>query len=102
MKPKKSATQPATFKKRGKRLHLWTRPLFPDQIYRKQEGPAYFGLGPTVIDEKIKTGEIPAPMKLSDTGYAEGWLGQTIIDWQQSRLVKHRELEQQRAARKSA
>jgi hypothetical protein len=42
--------------------------LDPYQIICLSEGRKYFGYGPTQIDEKIKSGEIPAPIALSDTG----------------------------------
>ena len=80
-------------------------PINPDFFYRLIEGPKYFGYQLTTQDEKIRTGEIPAPVKLSDTGRACGWFGRAILDWQKSREVhaekllppvprrKHRRLE---------
>jgi predicted DNA-binding transcriptional regulator AlpA len=63
------------------------RPLVVGQIYRRSEGPAYFGLQSSQIDEKIKSGEIPPPFPLTDTGRASGWLGQTILAWQAARIA---------------
>jgi predicted DNA-binding transcriptional regulator AlpA len=57
-----------------------TGDLDPNQIVRPREGRKYFGYGPTQIDEKIKSGEIPAPVALSASGRAKGWLGQQIIE----------------------
>jgi hypothetical protein len=54
--------------------------LDPNQIVRFRQGRKYFGYGPTQLDLKIRAGEIPAPITLSDTGRAKGWLGQQIID----------------------
>lgn len=54
--------------------------IYPFQIVRKHKGGPYFGYAPNQIDEKIKTGEIPAPIPLSATGRAMGWTGQMIID----------------------
>jgi predicted DNA-binding transcriptional regulator AlpA len=64
--------------------------LDPYQIVRLREGRKYFGYGPTQIDEKIKSGEIPAPIALSDTGRAKGWTGRQIIDHHRRRLEKQR------------
>lgn len=63
------------------------RPLHPNEIVRKCDGPKYFGYGHTEIDAKIKSGEIEAPIALSDRGRAKGWTGQQIIDHQQKRLA---------------
>jgi predicted DNA-binding transcriptional regulator AlpA len=60
--------------------------LHPNQIIRKREARKYFGFGPTQLDEKIKSGEVPKPMRLSDSGRALGWLGKQIIE-------HHRKLE---------
>jgi hypothetical protein len=59
------------------------RPLHPNEIVRKCDGPKYFGYGHTEIDAKIKSGEIEAPIALSESGRAKGWTGQQIINHQQ-------------------
>lgn len=58
------------------------------RIIRLSELPTYVGLQRTQIDELIKAGEFPAPVKLSDTGRAKGWLEHEIVAWQQMRLAK--------------
>jgi len=58
------------------------------RVIRLSELPAYVGLQRTQIDELIRRGEFPRPMKLSDTGRAKGWLEHEIIAWQQERLAK--------------
>lgn len=63
------------------------RPLVPDHIYRPHEARHFFGYKPTQLDEKIRLGEIPAPIPLSDTGRAVGWLGRQIIEWQAKRVA---------------
>jgi predicted DNA-binding transcriptional regulator AlpA len=63
------------------------RSLHPDQIYRPSEARLFFGFRATQLTEKIKAGEIPAPMKLSDSGHAVGWLGSVIIAWQAARVA---------------
>jgi hypothetical protein len=66
------------------------RPLHPNEIVRFRDGPKYFGLGMTQINEKIKAGEIEPPMALSDSGRAKGWTGQQIINHQQRRLLSRK------------
>jgi predicted DNA-binding transcriptional regulator AlpA len=60
--------------------------LDPWQIVRFRDGKKWFGYGPTQLEEKIKSGEVPKPMRLSDSGRALGWLGKQIIE-------HHRKLE---------
>jgi predicted DNA-binding transcriptional regulator AlpA len=59
--------------------------LGPNDIVRKRDGAKYFGYKHTQIDEQIKRGAIPKPIKLGPR--AVGWLGSQIIDWQR-RLVE--------------
>jgi predicted DNA-binding transcriptional regulator AlpA len=61
--------------------------LHPNQIVRMNEGPKFFGYKATQLPEKIKSGEIPAPFPLSDTGRAKGWTGRQIIEHQSRRLA---------------
>jgi predicted DNA-binding transcriptional regulator AlpA len=68
------------------RLHD-TTPINPDFVYRVSDGPKYFGFLPTALDQKIKSGEIPEPLFLSDSGRARGWLGRTILQWQADRAA---------------
>src|SRR5690242_6400367 len=65
-------------------------PLIAHYFYRKH-GPTarhVIGLGPTMIDKKIRTGELPAPIQLFEGGKALGWYGQTLIELMQSRIAK--------------
>ncbi|MDF0521590.1 hypothetical protein P0R31_30550 [Bradyrhizobium yuanmingense] len=59
--------------------------IHPDHFYRMVDGPAFYGYGPTVLAEKIETGEVPKPISLSESGRARGWFGRTILAWQRSR-----------------
>lgn len=68
--------------------------LCPDHFYRLADGPHFFGYGPTVLAEKIETGEVPRPISLSNSGRARGWFGRAILAWQRSR--------EEAAARQSA
>jgi predicted DNA-binding transcriptional regulator AlpA len=64
-----------------------SRSLVADQIYRPSEARHFFGFKPTQLTEKIRLGEIPAPIPLSDSGRAVGWLGSQIIEWQAQRIA---------------
>lgn len=61
--------------------------LDPNQIFRPREARKYFGLGHSQIAVKVKAGEIPAPIKLSGSGAAVGWLGSQIIEYHKYRLA---------------
>ena len=58
------------------------------RIIRLRDLPTYVGLQRSQIDELIKRGEFPKPIKLSDSGRANGWLEHELIAWQQERLAK--------------
>jgi hypothetical protein len=64
------------------------RPIHPDWFYRLSDGPKFFGYGPTTIDDKIRSGEIPPLVSRSDSGRAKGWFGRVIIEWQAARQAK--------------
>src|ERR1700686_214868 len=82
-----------------------TKPLGPNQFVRLSEGPLYFGLRMTQIDEHIQTGAIPAPITISDltekgkASRARGWVGKQILEWQERRLAKPRPVRQHRSAK---
>jgi prophage regulatory protein len=44
------------------------------------------GLGRTAIYQKIKAGEFPAPIPLSNNGRAVGWDSEAINAWIESRI----------------
>jgi hypothetical protein len=50
------------------------------RIYRKHEGPKFFGLQSSQLEEKIRSGEIPAPVSLTKSGRAKGWFGWQIAE----------------------
>jgi predicted DNA-binding transcriptional regulator AlpA len=58
------------------------------RIIRERDLPQYVGLRRTQIAQLIARGEFPAPIKLSDSGRAKGWLEADLIVWQRSRLTK--------------
>ena len=51
----------------------------PGRFYRKSVARKFFGYGSTMLEEKIKSGELPTPRSLDDYGRACGWYGRTII-----------------------
>lgn len=55
-------------------------PLDPHQIVRRCDGTKYFGFKHSALELKIRDGEIPLPIPLSEKGRATGWTGQQIID----------------------
>jgi len=62
-------------------------PINPDLLYRITDARKYFGLRPTQLTERIKSGDIPPPVKLSTSGRAAGWFGRQIIAWQAERIA---------------
>jgi predicted DNA-binding transcriptional regulator AlpA len=62
-------------------------PLSPDLFYRITDARKYFGLKPTQLSERIKSRDIPPPVKLSASGRAAGWFGRTILAWQAERIA---------------
>jgi hypothetical protein len=64
--------------------------LHPDYFYRVHEAGKFFGYSNSVLHLKIASGEIPAPIALSDApkSRARGWFGRTIIRFQQEREAK--------------
>lgn len=54
--------------------------LDPDAIIRRDQGPKYFGLKRTQLDEGIRRGVIPRPFVLIEGGRATGWTGRQIIE----------------------
>jgi hypothetical protein len=64
------------------------QPLYPDRFYRLTDAHYYFGYSPTILTVKIKSGEIPPPVSLSDSGRAKGYFGRVILAWQAERQEK--------------
>jgi hypothetical protein len=53
--------------------------LLPNEIVRLFDGPKYFGLKPTALNDAISKGLIPRPMALTVGGRAKGWTGAQVI-----------------------
>jgi hypothetical protein len=62
--------------------------IHPDHFYRYNEGYKWFGYMSTQMNERIKSGDVPMPISLSDHGRARGWFGRSIIAWQREREEK--------------
>jgi predicted DNA-binding transcriptional regulator AlpA len=60
----------------------------PNEIVRTKNGKKVFGLGPTQIAKKIKLGEIPTPIKLSESGRASGWTGRQINEYRRQQAQR--------------
>jgi predicted DNA-binding transcriptional regulator AlpA len=78
----KAKTTKTTIKKKQKPKPAALLQLSPFQIIRRCDAAPYFGYGHAQFDELIRTGRLPAPMKLSEGGKATGYTGQMIIDHQ--------------------
>jgi predicted DNA-binding transcriptional regulator AlpA len=83
MKPSKRAAAAPRNRDRKRERKPPSAQLCPDWFYRLVDPTRYFGYSPTQLDEKIRTGQVPAPISLSDSGgRAKGWFGRQIIAWQ--------------------
>jgi predicted DNA-binding transcriptional regulator AlpA len=57
------------------------------RIIREAELPAYTGLKKSQINNMIEAGEFPAPIRLTESGRAKGWLETEITQWQLRRAA---------------
>jgi hypothetical protein len=72
--------------------------LHPNQIVRFRDGPKFFGLKHTQLQEAIDRGEIEEPFALTDSGRAKGWTGAQILEHHRKRIeASKREAEAKRA-----
>ena len=86
MKPSKRAAAAPRNRDRKRVRKPPSAQLCPDWFYRLVDATRYFGYSPTQLDEKIRTGQVPAPISLSDSGgRAKGWFGRQNIAWQAAR-----------------
>jgi prophage regulatory protein len=58
-----------------------------NRIYRLADLPQIVGLKRTQIAEKVKAGEFPRPIPLSDSGRAVAWLESDLEAWLNSRIA---------------
>jgi len=59
----------------------------PTRILRKPEVMKFAGMRHTQLNEHIAKGEFPAPIKLTDSGRAVGWLEHELIEWMERRTA---------------
>lgn len=58
------------------------------RILRRPEVREFSGKADTQIDDAMKRGEFPRPIKLSDSGRSVGWLMSELIAWRDARVAK--------------
>jgi prophage regulatory protein len=58
------------------------------KLIRRRDLPTFAGLHRTQIEELVKKGEFPKPIKLSDEGRAVAWFEDEIAAWQEARNAK--------------
>lgn len=58
----------------------------PNRILRRKDLPGYVGLQRTAIDDAIRAGRFPAPIKVGVR--AVGWIESEIVEWQQNRIAE--------------
>jgi prophage regulatory protein len=59
-----------------------------DRFLRLREVELFAGLKRTQINDLIKAGAFPAPVRLSDGGRAVAWLASELATWQAARIAK--------------
>jgi len=67
---------------------------------RKPEAQNFTGYGETVFDEKVAAGELPQPIRLTDSGARRslGWLRTEMEAWLKKRIaVRDAELAQRKS-----
>lgn len=63
------------------------RPLVAREMYRLKDAARFFGYSLHRLEDLIRTGELPAPLALSDAGRAKAYLGSQILAWQAERVA---------------
>jgi predicted DNA-binding transcriptional regulator AlpA len=63
------------------------RPLVPHEMYRLKDAARFFGYSLHRLETLIRTGKLPGPMALSDSGRAKAYLGSQILAWQAERVA---------------
>jgi len=59
----------------------------PNRLYRQSDVEQFVGLKRSQINELVRTGDFPKPLKLTDRGRAKAWLESELVEWQQRRIA---------------
>jgi len=62
----------------------------PGRVLRLPEVLEFAGLGRTQLLEYVARGEFPAPIRITQSGRAIGWLETELLDWRSSRVAARR------------
>lgn len=62
-------------------------PINPDFFYRRLVCPLYLGLELTQLDVKIKEGEFPPFIQISESGRAQGYYGSQLLEIKAKRIA---------------
>jgi prophage regulatory protein len=62
----------------------------PRRLIRRKDLLLLIGMGRTKVEEMVKAGEFPKPIKISDRGRAVAWFSDEIVAWQKARDAKSR------------
>jgi predicted DNA-binding transcriptional regulator AlpA len=57
------------------------------RIMRRREVEEFTGYRTTQLYEHIKRGDFPAPIRLTESGAALGWLSEELEAWRASRIA---------------
>jgi prophage regulatory protein len=68
-------------------------------VMRRDEAMAFVGLSNTQFDLYVASGELPAPIKITDGGRATAWLRSELEEWLVSRIAKRDEHAEERKQR---
>jgi predicted DNA-binding transcriptional regulator AlpA len=63
-----------------------------NRVIRRPEIYAYAGVKKSKLEQLIKDGKFPKPIKMSEGGRAEGWFEDTLIDYQEKLRAKAAEV----------
>lgn len=67
------------------------RPRIAGPVLRRDAAMAYTGLGDTQFNDWVASGELPAPIRITDSGRSVAWIKQELDDWLAARIAKRDE-----------
>jgi predicted DNA-binding transcriptional regulator AlpA len=65
-------------------------------VMRRPEAMSFVGLRDTMFDQAVREGELPPPIKVTDTGRAVVWLRSELEAWLAARIAKRDKERKQR------